>query len=114
MRDPDAPIADILTYAERALGHVAEQNLASFLLSTAAQDGVIRCLEVIGEAAKRVPPGTRERYPRVPWSQMAGMRNRLAHEYDAIDMESVWLTVTVDLPRILAELSSGGEDHPHA
>jgi uncharacterized protein with HEPN domain len=40
----------------------------------------------------------------VPWAQMAGLRNRLAHEYDAVDMESVWLTVTRDLPTILTAL----------
>lgn len=109
MHDPDASIADIIAYAERALTYVAEQDGASFLLDTAVQDGVIRCLEVIGEAARRIPTGARERYPRVPWSQMAGMRNRLAHAYDAIDMESVWLTVTVDLPYIIAELGTTTE-----
>jgi len=50
----------------------------------------------------------------VPWSQIAGMRNRLAHEYDAIDMESVWLTVTVDLPYILAELPVSRRPDSHA
>jgi len=114
MRSPDTSIADIRAYAERALGYVAELDRAAFLRDTAVQDGVIRCLEVIGEAAKRVPPGTRERYPRVPWSQIAGMRNRLAHEYDAIDMESVWLTVTADLPRILADLTASRQPGSHA
>jgi len=104
MRDPEASITDILAYAQRALGYVAGLELESFMQNTASQDQVIRCLEVIGEAAKRFPSTERDKHPRVPWAQMAGMRNRLAHEYDAIDMESVWLTVVHDLPKILAEL----------
>lgn len=114
MRDPEASIADIVAYAERALGYVSTLDRTAFLQATAAQDGVIRCLEVIGEAAKRVPVSTRRRYPRVPWPQMAGMRNRLAHEYDAVDMESVWVTLMVDLPQILSELSAPTGPGSHA
>ncbi len=69
MRDPEASIADIIAYAQRALGYVTALDRAAFMHDTAAQDGVIRCLDVIGEAAKRVPAGARERYPRVPWAQ---------------------------------------------
>ncbi|MBU4555897.1 MAG: DUF86 domain-containing protein [Actinobacteria bacterium] len=113
MRDPEASLVDIVTYSDRALGYIGGQDLRTFLQDTGAQDKVIRCLEVIGEAAKRIPATERAKYPRVPWAQMAGMRNRLAHEYDAVDMESVWLTVAHDLPAILAELPSPGESNPH-
>jgi len=101
MRDPEACISDIVTFAWRALGYVDGVEHERFLADAGVQDQVIRCLEVIGEAARRTPDDERATHPRVPWVQMAGLRNRLAHEYDAVDMDSVWLTVTRDLPAIL-------------
>jgi len=65
---------------------------------------VIQCLTVIGEAARRTPDAVQAAHPHIPWTQMVGMRNRLAHEYDGIDTDMIWLTVTRDLPRILAEI----------
>ncbi|NTU71454.1 MAG: DUF86 domain-containing protein [Coriobacteriia bacterium] len=104
MRDPRACVADIVTFSRRALEYVEGVDRDRFLAETGVQDQVIRCLEVIGEAARRTPEETRAVYPGVPWAQMAGLRNRLAHEYDAVDMESVWLTVTRDLPEVLDHL----------
>jgi len=105
MRDPEASLADIRTFARRALVYVEGIDRERFLDDIGVQDQVIRCLEVVGEAARRTPEDVRVRYPEVPWVQMAGLRNRLAHEYDAIDMDSVWLTVTRDLPAILEALA---------
>lgn len=105
MRDPDAPIADVVAFAHRALAYVKGVDRARFLGDVGVQDQVIRCLEVVGEAARRTPNDVRAKHPAVPWAQMAGLRNRLAHEYDAVDMDSVWLTVTRDLPAILEALS---------
>ena len=75
------------------------------------QDGVIRQLEIVGEAAKHVSSDTRDRYPNIPWQRMAGMRDKLIHGYFGVDVEKVWLTATSDLPllqieiqKILAEL----------
>ena len=104
MRDPEALIADIVTYGRRALGYVAHVDEAGFLAQTGIQDQVIRCLEVIGEAARRIPDDVRSEYPEVPWVQMAGMRNHLAHAYDAVDARAVWLTVVRDLPPVLDRL----------
>jgi uncharacterized protein with HEPN domain len=73
---------------------------ASSATSEQARSGDRR-LEVVGEAARKTSDDVRAQYPEVPWAQMAGLRNRLAHEYDAVDMESVWLTVARDLPAIL-------------
>lgn len=107
MRDPEASIADVVVFARRALDYVEDVDRERFITDVGVQDQVIRCLEVVGEAARRTPDGIRAKYPSVPWAQMAGLRNRLAHEYDAVDMESVWLTVTRDLPTIVEAL---GED----
>lgn len=63
-------------------------------------DAVIRNLEIIGEAANHVPDSIQEKYPEMPWFQMKGMRNVLAHEYFGVDIDVLWRTVNEDLPRL--------------
>ena len=65
---------------------------------------IVRLLEVIGEAANRIPDEDRLRYPVIPWQQIIGMRNRLIHGYDTLDYEVIWHTVTQDLPPLIEEL----------
>lgn len=61
---------------------------------------VLRCLEVIGEAAKNVPASVRERHFAIPWKDMAGMRDRVIHFYLGVSYEKVWRTVKEDIPAI--------------
>lgn len=63
-------------------------------------DAVVRNLEVIGEAARHVPGDVRERFPEVPWADMADMRNVLIHEYFGVDLPILWKTVSIDLTAI--------------
>lgn len=62
------------------------------------QDAVIRNLEIVGEAAKRVPDSIRDQAPGVPWREMAGMRDKLAHDYLGVDLNLVWDVVASELP----------------
>ena len=83
-------LADLRTYT--ATGRDA------FFGERMRQDGVIRKLEVIGEAVKGLSAETRARCPEVPWRQIAGMRDKMIHEYFGVNLELVWAVVARDLP----------------
>ncbi len=77
---------------------------SAFLDDAMRQDAVIRQVEVVGEAARRLAPATRDALTDLPWADIIGMRNFLAHGYDAIDLEVVWKTATQDLPVVAASI----------
>lgn len=78
---------------------------AQILTSTAPWDwAVLRCVEIVGEAASRIPIAIRRRHSKIPWAQIVAMRNRLIHGYDIVDYDIVWSTVAEDLPPLIAEL----------
>jgi len=74
---------------------------------------VIRSIEVIGEATKKLPRSLRSKYPSIPWKKMTGMRNKMIHEYFGIDLEILWKTIKEDIqslkPLIKAVLESQAE-----
>lgn len=65
---------------------------------------IVKCVEIVGEAAVSVSLDARARYGSIPWADIVGMRNRLIHAYFDIDLDRVWDTVTDDLPPLVAEL----------
>ena len=79
---------------------------AAFVKDTQCQDAVIRRLEIIGEAARRLSEHTRGSLPTLPWDLMIGMRNLMIHEYDDVDLGVVWHTVQDDLPGLVAAIES--------
>jgi uncharacterized protein with HEPN domain len=66
--------------------------------------GLVKCIEIIGEAATKVTPERRQRHPEIAWTDIAGMRHRLVHDYDRIDYDLVWDTATKDLPPLVEAL----------
>ena len=66
--------------------------------------GLVKCIEIIGEAAGRVGKDAQERYRQIPWRQIVAMRNRLVHAYFEIDNEQLWKALTDDVPPLIEEL----------
>src|SRR4030067_980315 len=90
-------ILDAMNKAEILLeGVTFEQFEADFRTNFA----VVRALEIVGEAKKRLPDSLRQQYPDIPWRGMAGMRDRIIHAYDTVDLEIVWDVVKKDIPEI--------------
>jgi len=90
------------------LGCIAEYTAAgeqAFLASRLIQDGVIRNLEVIGEATNNLSSELRDANPAIPWRQIAGMRDVLIHDYLKVNLSRVWRTVITDLPPLQATVT---------
>lgn len=97
-------LLDILEAAKLAIDYIGNKTRDEFFGDLQCQDAVIRRLEIIGEAARRISEETRAAYPDLPWSDMVSMRNIMIHEYDDIDLAIVWETVNNDLPPLIDAL----------
>jgi uncharacterized protein with HEPN domain len=75
-----------------------------FLSNNLVQDGTIRQIEIIGEASKNVSKDLRDKYPQIPWSDIAAMRDRLIHHYFGVNLKAVWDTVKIDIPVLKNEI----------
>lgn len=89
---------DILESIEKIEEYTCDLTLETFRENTESQDAVIRRLEIIGEAVKRLPVALKEMDQAIPWKQIAGMRDVLVHEYAGVVLERVWNAVVQDLP----------------
>ncbi len=95
-------VRDILVHAQKAQQFVAGMDFETFRMSEEKVFAVIRALEVIGEAARHLPPTLRRRYAQIPWRNVVGMRNALIHGYFGVDVEVIWKTVHESLPPLCA------------
>lgn len=95
---------DMRLHAERAITFLGNRTLENFRSDDLLQAAIIRCVEVVGEAARLVSQDTRRRAPEIPWSQVIGMRNVLAHDYGVVDLDRVYAVTAEHLPVLLAHL----------
>jgi uncharacterized protein with HEPN domain len=104
LRD-DTYLVDILESAKIVLDYVAGKSWDEFYADIQVQDAVVRRIEIIGEAARRVSQETRDKYSQIPWREITSMRNLVIHEYDVVDISQVWDTVQNKLPPLIDELA---------
>jgi len=100
----DLRIKDILASIDRILEYTRNLDFEGFRSDTKTVDAVVRNFEIIGEAAKRIPREFADSHPGIPWKIMAGMRDRLIHGYDQIDIPLIWRTIVNDIPSLSRKL----------
>lgn len=106
MKDDFAYVQDVLKYALRTRAHVAGLVFTDFIADEKSQDAALRCLEIMGEATKRLSQEYRGTHPEVPWARMAGFRDVLAHGYDGLDFELCWKILEENVPAVIAQLEA--------
>lgn len=101
-RDDSIYLQHILDSIEKIESYLKGVSEHHFLQESLIQDGVIRQLGIIGEAVKRLSPSLRTQHSEMPWKDIAGMRDKLIHDYMGVDLDAVWYTATVDVPPLKA------------
>ncbi len=97
-------LRDILDSARRIAAYVADSTEERFLADQEKQDAVVRRIEIIGEAARHLSEATREAIPALPFRQMRGMRNIVAHDYANVNFALVWEVATAHVPELVRVL----------
>lgn len=96
----------MLDHAREAIGMIAGKTLETVFNDRVLELALIRLIEIIGEAAGRVGDAGQADHPEIPWREVIGMRNRLIHGYDSVDLNVLWDTVELDLPPLIEQLES--------
>ena len=103
MKDDLAYIEHILDCIKKIKTYTSGLSKEEFASNELIQDAVIRNIEIIGEATKKVSESSKQVYYEIPWKEMAGMRDKLIHDYMGVDIDVVWKTIETDIP-ILYEM----------
>lgn len=94
----------MLDHARKAVNATRHRSRADLDGDDVLAAALERFVEIVGEAASKVTPQTRDRHSSIPWRQIVGMRHRLIHGYASVDHDVIWDVVTVDLPPLIDEL----------
>lgn len=104
-RLPKLYLEDILTSISNIEEYTQELSYEDFTSDKKTVDAVIRNLEIIGEAAKNIGQDFTEKHSELPWSGMISMRNKVVHEYIAVDLEILWKTIKEDLQELKGQIT---------
>ncbi|MCP8313124.1 MAG: DUF86 domain-containing protein [archaeon] len=99
-RDYRDYLQDILDSINDIESFTENMNFEDFAKDRKTINAVIRSIEVIGEATKKIPKSIKDRHPSIPWKKMAGMRDKMIHEYFGVDIRILWETIKEDIPPI--------------
>lgn len=99
-------LGDIQEASRRIRLYLGDITWEEFREDTKTQDSVLRNLEVIGEAARKLPETERAAIPSIPWKSVSGMRDRLIHDYAGVNLDIVWQVVKVELPELVREIGA--------
>lgn len=105
-------IDDMIGFGEKVLSYTAGMDQSDFINHDLTYDATLRNLELIGEAATRVPVEVRHQYPLVPWRLVIATRNRLIHAYLGIDEDTIWSIIQENVPELLELLETIRSENP--
>ena len=91
-------LQDIIEASNAIMGYTKDLTEEDFIRNNLVHDAVLRELEILGEAVKHIPANIRNKYPNIPWKEIAGMRDILIHEYFGVILQNAWNVVKRDLP----------------
>ena len=100
MKSPKPYLKHILQECEFLMEKSKGMSFGDFIKDPVLVRAFIRSLEIIGEAVKNLPEEFKEKYPEVPWKEIAGMRDKLIHEYFGVNYEIIWKTIHKDVPEL--------------
>jgi len=105
-RDPDILLDDILAALDKIVRFTDGMSRDNFLTDERTIDAVVRNLEIVGEAVRQLPESFKDRHRQIQWWQIAGMRNRIVHDYFGVDHEIIWQVVSISVPELRARIVS--------
>lgn len=107
-------LCDILDNAKKASDFMKGMSEDDFLRDEKTVFAVIRALEVVGEAAKKIPDEVKNKYPDIPWREMTSIRDKLIHDYFGVNFAVIWKTVSEDIPKLIPLMKWVIEDQTSA
>lgn len=111
-RDELVFLEDISECTHKIMEYIKNISEDEFCANTEKQDAVIRRIEIIGEAVKKISIQTRNKYPKIPWREIAGMRDVVIHEYFGVSPDLVWNVATSDIPILKKQIDKIIEENP--
>jgi len=105
-RDPRVVLEQMLEAIADIEQIIAGKSFAAYAAERTARRAVERCIEIVSEASRRLPPDLKERHPAIPWPKIAAIGNVLRHDYDVVNDATIWHAATVDLLPLKSALES--------